>query len=254
MFSSNLITKEALMDFLNLNHGIIIEYNFTEKNNLDNIIKSTHDLPFIVGYKIGAEIVIKSGVEEVVKTIKNYTDLPIIYDHQKFGTDSPQICSGTILETIKSGGVDALIIFPQSGIETLKSTIKKCIEIDLIPIVGGDMVHEGYTSEENGYIESSSSQKMYVDGASFGAKHFIIPCTRFERMRIYCHRLGNIVNNPTLFIAGVGLEYCKDLLKACEIVKKYRSYAIIGKEISEDKDPRQASEKIWNEISASITN
>jgi len=236
------------MEYFNINHGIIIECNFSGIGKLEAIVEATNDLDFVVGYKVGAELAVTSGVKNIVCAVKKYTDLPVIYDHQKFGSDDPMFSGGSFLETLKDAGIDGLIIFPLGGVGSLEAAARKCLELGILPIIGGDMVHEGYTEDENGYIDNAAPQKMYIDGANFGAKHFVIPCTRLDRMRIYCHRLGNMVNNPILFITGVGVETCDDLVKACEIVKQHHSYAIIGREITDEKDYRKAAEKIWNKL------
>ena len=231
--------------YCNIRIYLVLYCNFSEISKLEEIVEATNDLEFVVGYKVGAELAISSRIKDIVATIKKYTNLPVIYDHQKFGSDDPKFSGGSFLETLKDAGVDGLVIFPHGGVGSLEAATKKCLGLDILPIIGGDMVHDGYTEEEGGYIDGAAPQKMYIDGANFGAKHFVIPCTRLDRMRIYCHRLGNMVNNPILFITGVGVETCDDLVKACEIVKQYHSYAIIGREISDEKDYRKAAEKIW---------
>ena len=88
------------MDLFILDHGIIIECNFAIKNKLEDIVDSTSDIDFITGYKIGAELAINSNIGDLVKIIRKYTNLPIIYDHQKFGTDDPDFCGSSFLETL----------------------------------------------------------------------------------------------------------------------------------------------------------
>lgn len=239
------------MDFFNLNHGIIIECNFSGIGRLEAIVDATNDLEFVVGYKVGAELAVSSKIKDVVGMVKKYTNLPVIYDHQKFGSGDPNFSGGSFLETLKDAGVDGLIIFPHGGVGSLEAAIHKCLDLGILPIIGGDMVHEGYTEDEGGYINNAAPRKMYIDGANFGAKHFVIPCTRLDRMRIYCHTLGNMVNNPILFLTGVGIESCDDLVKACEIVKQYHSYAVIGREITDEKDYRRAAEGIWKKLPVS---
>ncbi|MCJ7665604.1 MAG: hypothetical protein MUO59_02565 [Actinobacteria bacterium] len=239
------------MDFFNLNHAIIIECNFSEISKLEAIVEATSDLDFVAGYKVGAELAVNSKIKDVTGAISKYTDLPVIYDHQKFGSDDPVFSGGSFLKALKDAGVDGLVIFPHGGVGSLEAAIRKCLGLGIIPIIGGDMVHAGYTEDEGGYINSAAPQKMYIDGAKFGAKHFVIPCTRLDRMRIYCHTLGNMVYNPILFITGVGIESCGDLVKACEIVKQYRSYAVIGREITDEKDHRKAAEELWKKLPVS---
>jgi orotidine-5'-phosphate decarboxylase len=236
------------MNLFNLDHGIVIECNFSSIKKLESIVESTNDLDFVVGYKVGAELAIASTISDVVQTIRKFTNLPIIYDHQKFGADDPGFCGSSFLETIKGAGIDAVFIFPFGGIASLKAAVDKSIETGLIPVVGGDMVHKGFITEDKGYLESSAPQKMYLDGADMGTVHFVIPCTRLDRMRIYCRRLESMVNNPVLFITGVGLDVCDDLIKACEVVKQHRSYAVIGKEITGEENYRRAAQEIWKKM------
>ena len=39
------------------------------------------------------------------------------------------------------------------------------------------------------------------------------------------------------------MDVCDDLIKACEVVKQHRSYAVIGKEITGEKDYRKAARR-----------
>ncbi|HEY5500387.1 MAG TPA: hypothetical protein VIK09_00210 [Candidatus Humimicrobiaceae bacterium] len=59
-------------------------------------------------------LVLKNGIKKVTSIIRKHTDLPIIYDHQKFGSDIPEICSGEILRIIKDAGTEALVVFPHA--------------------------------------------------------------------------------------------------------------------------------------------
>ena len=110
------------MNLFNLDHGIIIECNFSSIRKLENIVEATNDLDFIVGYKVGAELALSSQISDIVKTIRKFTNLPIIYDHQKFGADDPSFCGGSFLETLKDAGVDAIFIFPFGGIGSLEGS------------------------------------------------------------------------------------------------------------------------------------
>jgi len=239
------------MDLFNLDHGIIIECSFTSIKKLESVVESTNDLDFVVGYGIGAELALASSIADAVKSVRKSTNLPIIYDHEKFGAGDPDFCGGSFLETVKDAGADAVVIFPYGGIKSLKAAVDKSIATGLIPIIGGDMVHKGYTTEEHGYLDSSAPQKMYIDGANLGARHFMIPCTRLDRMRIYCHRLAGMVADPVMFITGVGAGACSDLIKACQVVKQYKSYAVIGKQVTGEKDYRKAARDIWSRMPVS---
>ena len=186
------------------------------------------------GDYVGLEFVVQQ--EQVAHQVEDFVANKLVVEAEAFFTEN-----GLVFD---DDGVVEAAAFNEAAIH-------KCLDLDIFPIIGGDMVHDGYTEEEGGYIDNAAPQKMYIDGANFGAKHFVIPCTRLDRMRIYCHRLGNMVNNPILFLTGVGIESCDDLVKACEIVKQYRSYAVIGREITDEKDYRKAAEGIWEKLPVS---
>jgi orotidine-5'-phosphate decarboxylase len=73
------------MTLFNQKYGIIPACDFTKMSDLENLVKSTCEIEGIVGYKIGAILGLKYGLQSVVETISSLTELPIIYDHQKFG-------------------------------------------------------------------------------------------------------------------------------------------------------------------------
>jgi len=233
-------------------HGIIVSCDFSSIEKLERIIKETCPLNFIQGYKIGMTLVLKNGIQKVTGAVRKHTDLPIIYDHQKFGTDIAEICSGEILQIIKDAGADALVVFPHAGIETLKSIIKECFRIGLIPIVGGDMSHTGYYVEDGGYIDEGASQKIYIDAATIGVTHFILPCSKLERIKIYMHKLVNIVSNPQIFITGIREEVSEEFLEACKIIHSYNSYAVIGRGITEEENFGSAAGKFWKIVQERI--
>ncbi len=160
------------MEYFNINHGIIIEFNFSGIGKLEAVVEATNDLDFVVGYKVGAELAVTSGIKNIVGAVKKYTDLPVIYDHQKFGSDDPMFSGGSFLETLKDAGIDGLIIFPLGGVGSLEVSVRKCLELGILPIIGGDMVHEGYTEEENGYIDNAAPQKDVYRRGKFWCKTF----------------------------------------------------------------------------------
>ena len=79
------------MTIIKLKKSIIPSCDVDSLEKLDKLVKSTCSVKGIGSYKIGFELVIPFGMEKVVKTIRKHTKLPIIYDHQKAGTDIPEI-------------------------------------------------------------------------------------------------------------------------------------------------------------------
>jgi len=235
-------------------HGIIISCDFSNIEKLEKLVKETCSLDFIQGYKIGMLLTIKNSIQKITDIIRKHSDLPIIYDHQKFGTDIPEICSGEILQIIKNAGVNALVVFPLGGGETLKLVIKECFKVGLTPIVGGDMDHTGYIVEEGGYIDESAAQRIYIDAATIGVTHFMLPCSKLNRLKIYMHKLANIVANPQIFLTGIKEELSEELLDACAVIHDYNSFAIVGRGITEAKDYKTSASKFWQIVQDRVKN
>jgi orotidine-5'-phosphate decarboxylase len=94
--------KMVNVNTLHNKYGIIPACDVTDLEELINLVKETCSLEFIQAYKIGVKMLALEGAKRVVQEIRRLTDLPIIYDHQKYGTDIPELSGGDILESLKS--------------------------------------------------------------------------------------------------------------------------------------------------------
>lgn len=246
------------MTLFNQKYGIIPACDFSKMSDLENLVKSTCEIEGIVGYKIGAILGLKYGLQDVVETISSLTELPIIYDHQKFGTDIPDICGGEILEIFKHAGLDSIIIFPQAGPETLrtsilgsdnpkfKDTVKGCLNVGLTPIVGGEMTHNRYIVSDGGYIADKSPEQMYLDAAKLGVEYFVVPGTKIDKMKKYSSLLGKTLKNktPKFMFPGLGKGYQGgDIIEAFNAVKPFSGYAIIGRSIYASDNIKESAER-----------
>jgi orotidine-5'-phosphate decarboxylase len=244
------------LELFNRKYGIIPACDVDSIDNLDKLVKSTCDIEGIVGYKVGAILGLKYGLPTVVKSISKHTKLPIIYDHQKFGTDIPDICGGSMLEVLKDSGIDIVIIFPQAGPATLKSAIKGsddpkkenvkgCSGYGLVPIVGGEMTHDKYLEDTGGYLKNDAPERMYLDAAELGVEYFVVPGTKVDKMVKYRSLLSNVINEPKFLFPGIGNEYQGgDIVKAFAAVKPFPSYAIVGRSIYAAPDIKEAAERL----------
>ena len=244
------------MELFHSKHGIVIACDVKSLDRLKELVGMTCDVDGVVGYKIGAILGLRYGLSEVVKRMSLQTDLPVIYDHQKLGTDIPEISGGEILEICKEAGIKAVIVFPEAGPETLKSailgsddpklkeTVKGCFRQGLVPLVGGEMTHKKYLVSEGGYISDDAPERIYVDAAKFGVEHFIIPGTKIDKMRKYRKVLENIVK-PQFLFPGIGKDYQGgDIKAAFEAVHPHNSYAIVGREIYMAEEPKSAARRL----------
>ncbi len=232
--------------------GLIPSCDVSDLEDLANIVKDTSDLDFVQGYKVGMQLVVRYGVSTTVSRIRKHSDLPIIYDHQKFGTDIPEVCAGNVLDTLREAGIDSVIIFPLSGSATLEAIVNACQAKRLVPMVGGEMTHRGYLVSEQGYLADDSPQRMYEDAAKLGVNYFILPGTRLESAKRYFSRLVASVRQPKFLFPGLGSGQGGDLIEAMRLVQTNPGYAIIGRSIYAAKDRRKAAVSLWDQLRTSL--
>lgn len=123
------------MELFERKNGVIIDLGYLQAESLIDAIEATESIPFVVGYKIGALSVLEAGLKDTFSNIRKISRKPMLYDHQKLGSDIPDIFKGKMLDLIKSYGADGVFIFPLGGKEVLETIINKCNDIDLIPVI-----------------------------------------------------------------------------------------------------------------------
>ncbi|MCL4378733.1 MAG: hypothetical protein M1409_10240 [Actinobacteria bacterium] len=234
------------MEIFNLKNGVLIDINDPEKSNIEDIVAITKEFNYIAGYRLGTRPIIKNGLRDIVNLIKKQTSKPLIYDHQKFGNEIPEICSGCILDDIKDSGIDGIVILPLAGKKVFESIINKCNKINLLPVVCGDLSYPGYFSSEGGYIDNNTQQKIYIDAANLGVSHLIMSCNRIERIKIYCHQLNAIIDQLKIFFTAIGSTECKELSDACSQIKQNKEYAIFNTEFKSPEEYIQNLSAFWD--------
>jgi orotidine-5'-phosphate decarboxylase len=140
----------------------------------EELVKQTADVDGIGGYKIGFELGLGFGLPAVVAAARKHTDKPIIYDHQKAGTDIPDT-GKNYAKLMKRSGVDTVIFFPQAGPETERAWIYHALDNGLNVIVGGRMTHPAYAVSEGGFITDEGALDMYRIAARAGVNNFVVP-------------------------------------------------------------------------------
>lgn len=214
-------------------------------HKLERIIESTCRVKGIVGYKIGCILGLTYGLLPLVQVVRKYTDLPIIYDHQKAGTDIPYLAPD-FAEVCLRAGVTGVILFPQSGPETAVAFIESILERDLVPIVGGEMTHPKYLSREGGFIKDTAPQKMYEIGAKTGVCHFVVPGNRPEMIEKYADSLSKHTDALSLLMPGIGRQGGA-IKKAFEAAKGNPCYAIIGSGIYRAANMQETASRFCEE-------
>ena len=230
------------MPIIKLKKSIIPSCDVDSLEKLSRLVIATCSVKGVGAYKIGFELVIPFGMAKVVKTIRKITKLPIIYDHQKAGTDIPDT-GEKFMKACKN--VDAVILFPQAGPETEIAWIKAAQQSKMNIIVGGEMTHQAYLKEAGGFIDDNAPKRMYEIAASMGITDFVIPGNKPEKSMEYVKIIKNKIKNPVFYSPGLIPQ------GGCitDLAKKLDSWhAIIGRAIYEAKDMRKAAEEFAKEL------
>ena len=233
------------MKLIKYDRSIIPACDVKNLEELKKLIKQTHDIKKIGGYKIGFVLGLIYGLPTVVKTIREFTDLPIIYDHQKAGTDIPDT-GGKFAEVCKDAGIDAVIIFPQSGPVTEEAWIKDCQYKGLTVIIGGEMTHPKFKKSEGGFIDDSVLDEIYLIAAKLGVNNFVVPGNKPDRIKHYRSLLEKKVKDLTFFAPGF-VSQGGEITEAAKVAGK-SWHAIVGRAIYDAKDIRKAAEKMTSKL------
>ena len=94
--------------------SVIIACDVTSFSDYRDIIKQTHNVKGIGGYKPSQALVEKSGLIVLSGVLRGYTDKPLIHDPQKGCTDLPHTQNNRVMAA-KESGVSAIIGYPFSG-------------------------------------------------------------------------------------------------------------------------------------------
>jgi orotidine-5'-phosphate decarboxylase len=238
------------MQLFRASRGLIPACDMADLADVSRLVKATADLPFVQGYKIGMTPGLGYGLKRVVQVIRRHTELPVIYDHQKFGTDVPELCAGQIIEVFQQAGLQGVIVFPLAGARTLEASVRALDDAGIISIIGGEMTHPGYLQSENGYIADESPSQMYTDAATLGVDHFVVPGTRLRSMAHYKDRLSQLVSEPKFLFPGIGRGQGGDIVEAFRQVAPFPSYAIVGRGLSGERDRTSAAQRLWHAVEA----
>ncbi|MAE42471.1 hypothetical protein CMO93_01760 [Candidatus Woesearchaeota archaeon] len=227
------------MSIIKLDKSIIPSCDVSDLTKLKNLVKETCSVKGIGAYKIGLELCLKYGIPEVIETIRKYTNLPIIYDHQKAATDIPEL-GEKFAKAVK--GVDAVILFPFTGPETEKAWIKACKKANLGVIVGGEMTHKGFLEEDNGFINNAEALKIYEIAAKECISDFVVPGNKPEKIKMYKAFLEARGIKPVFYSPGL-ISQGGNITKSAKAAGS-RWHAIVGRALYNAKDINKAAKEM----------
>jgi len=188
------------MPFIAQPRSIIPACDVGTLDELVALVQATADLDGIGAYKIDGpgSCVLRVGLDAAVAAVRDLTDKPLIYDHQKAGTDIPDL--GTMFgNNVKE--VAAAILFPFTGPETEEAWIKAVQDVGVVPIVGAEMTHKRFRASEGGYINDEAFDRMLTLAAELGVRDFVVPGNKPDRVEYYHELLTSLCCDPIAFYA-----------------------------------------------------
>lgn len=223
------------MNLISVPQSVIPALDVRSLAKLTDIVRGTHDVPGIGGYKIGSIAVGTHGMATVVSAIREISDLPIIYDHQKGGTDIPGL-GFEFAAMVKDGGADAAILFPFGGAATEREWIKVCQSVGLGVLVGAEMTQAEFFEDEGGFIARSAPDKIFKIAADLGVTDFVVPGNKAVRVEYYRILLENLLgeDNFTLYAPGF-ISQGGDISETGRVAGN-KWHAIVGTAFSEKAD------------------
>ncbi|MCK5282186.1 MAG: orotidine 5'-phosphate decarboxylase [Nanoarchaeota archaeon] len=212
-------------------------------DKLKELVLETYSVEGIGAYKIGFELVIPYGMRKVIETIRDITDTPIIYDHQKAATDIPD----TGIKFMRAcKGVKAVILFPQAGPETEQAWIKAAKEENMNIIVGGEMTHKAYLESDNGFLNNDMPTRVYTIAANLGVTDFVVPGNKPDKIKEYKALLEAMNIKPTFYSPGL-IKQGGSLTAGAKAAGE-RWHAIIGRGIYQAEDMGKAAKEFVKKI------
>ncbi len=213
----------------------------------EELVKQTCDLPMVSAYKIGFVLGLSAGLPRVVEVTRRHTDKPLIYDHQKAGTDIPD--TGEVFaKTLKDAGIDAVILFPQAGPKTEEAWIKAAQNHDLGVIVGGWMTHQSYKQPDDGYLTHEGVLRMYKVAAELGVTEYVVPGNQPDVITSIRALLLEAGVQPSFYSPGL-LTQGGGITEAAQAAEG-NWHAIVGRRIYRSPDFREAAQEIWPSLAS----
>ncbi len=214
----------------------------------EEVVRETAGNPKIGGYKTGFMLALKYGLPKVVEVVRKHApEKKVIHDNQKAGTDIADVqIARAYAKSLVNAGVDAAILFPQSGPVTQTAWTGEALQAGLHVIIGGDMTHKGYLSKEGGYIRDDAPDEIYRRAARHGMADFVVPGNRPEMVAHYADILSEEDVDPSFFAPGF-VEQGGVISEAGKAAGNNFN-AIVGRAIMNAKDKGKAAEEMTSQL------
>jgi orotidine-5'-phosphate decarboxylase len=229
------------------NPGIVIACDVATLEALDRLVEATSAVPQVTGFKIGFSLGLRFGLAAVAQRIRKKSDKPIIYDHQKGGTDIPQM-GRTFADVCEDAGINGAILFPHSGPATLEAWLDALLEKRIVPLVGCVMTHPRFLASEGGFIVDDAYRQVYPICLEKGVAHFIVPATKPQHvatLRREAERFGK--RDIAILSPGIGRQKADiEAVRRCFAGLNWSP--IVGAAIYDSDDPAREVRRIAVEL------
>ena len=231
-----------------LDRSLIVDCQFNSHEMFKTVLSLTKDLPKVGGYKFGPALCGRKGYDEVVRIIKEQkVEKPLIFDGQKWGTDTPYTALDN-LGPLKESGIGAVILFPLAGPKTGETWIKTAQSLGLKVLVGGDMTHEKFLRSEGGYIADEAVWEMYENAANLGVRDFVVPGTKLNLMAEIRSRLETSMGIEDAVYYSPGFVVQGGEIDRMAEVAGERFHAIVGRGIYNAPNMRQSAVDLTSKL------
>tara|TARA_B100000686_G_C16792476_1_gene979773 strand:+ start:3299 stop:4048 length:750 start_codon:yes stop_codon:yes gene_type:complete len=236
---------EAMGVSFDKTHGIIPALDNYSLYGVLRTAEETTNIEGVVGYKIGLTIALQLGLSNAVAALREVTDLPIIYDHQKAGPDIPDM-GIKLCKLAANAGVNGLVLFPLAGPSAVEAFVGGAINEKLSPFVGGDLPIKDYNVDGGGYVVDDALTHIFQKSVELGATHFIVPGNTSDKVKLHGESLQSKIKKPSLVIPGIGalggtISDCFEAASGCN------AYAVIGRAIYGNDNPAEAAKRFAEE-------
>lgn len=216
-------------------------------DQLPVIMSETNHNPRIGAYKVGFVLGLTASLPGIVDEIRRFSDKPIIYDHQKAGTDNPD--NGVAFaRTLKHARVDAAILFPFAGTATMDAWINALHDYGIGVIVGGHMTHKQFLWNEGGFIHDQAPSRIYRRAAWFGINDFVLPGNKPDLIDKYLKEIYQQKPDIKPIVYSPGFVAQGGEIKEAARSAGPRWHAIVGRAIYDAPDIAAAADEMTSQI------
>jgi orotidine-5'-phosphate decarboxylase len=229
--------------------GIVPALDIDSHEHLELVVRETSKREGVAGYKLGLTSVLRFGLQESVRRLRDLTDLPILYDHQKAGPDMPDMAV-KYTAMCKKADVDGLILFPLAGPTAVDGFVGEAVRAGLIPVVGGEIPVPDYGVSGGGYMLDDALDRILVRAVHNKADHFVLPAHDLVKIDRWSKWIAANVTSPLVLLTGFGalggsIETSFAAAAVCS-----RRFAIVGRLITGSKTPGDAAARLYEQMQA----